>query len=140
MKGKKRTMTREEMYDTVERLTAALKFSTEDSANVIEQATGVSVNPEADDLLGTLSHAQLETVCRRFSEVEQEIIQRNAKLKLKVEDERDRALLVKVLANTDLNYSVEGPIVAIQSDVPEATLETLVEIMGRPLIRLEATK
>ena len=61
--------------------------------------------------------------------------ERNANLKLRVEDERDRALLVKVLDNTDVDYSMEGPIVAIQTKVPEATLETLEEIMGKPLIR-----
>ena len=42
---------------------------------------------------------------------------------------------MKALDNTELDYSVKGPIVAIQTDVPPATLETLEEIMGKPLIR-----
>jgi hypothetical protein len=129
-------MTRDEMYDTIEHLTVVMKFSAGDTAATIKQATGLSVNPEADDLLEALTDAQLERVCERFLQVEQELIKRNAKLKLRVEDERDRALLVKALHNTDLDYSVEGPTVAIQTDVPQATLETLEEIMGKPLIQV----
>ena len=52
-------MTRDEMYDTVEYLTVALKFSAEDTAQTIKEAAGVSVNPVADDLLETLNAAQL---------------------------------------------------------------------------------
>jgi hypothetical protein len=128
-------MTRNEMYDDIEHLTVVLKFSAEDTADLIKEATGIGVNVDADDLLETLNDAQLQAVCQRFSEVEQEYIRRNAKLKLNVENERDRALLIRVLENTDLVYNAKGPIVAIQTDVPEAPLKTLEEMMG-PLTRL----
>jgi len=66
----------------------------------------------------------------------EEINRRTARLRLNVEDERQRALFIKVLENTDLEYSVDGPIVTIETDVPEATLESLEDIMGGPLTRL----
>jgi hypothetical protein len=64
-------------------------------------------------------------------------IEWEGQLRISVENERDRALFFKTLQNTDLDYTVEGPIVTIQTDVPEATFETLQEIMDGTLTRLQ---
>jgi hypothetical protein len=62
-------LARVELYGAIDHLTAALKLSPAETANLIKEATGVDVNPDADDLLRNLNYAQLDALWVRLSEL-----------------------------------------------------------------------